>query len=158
RIPGAVQYPICRRGPRADRRCDRAARQPPRAHSRAFPHDLEARATPAQEAWDFPHVRIVMFTKVLVANRGEIAVRIMRTCRDMGIATVALYEASDRGSLHVRLADECVQLRSDLGYMDQQEVLRVARATGAQAIHPGYGFLAERPEFIAACQAAGIAF
>jgi acetyl/propionyl-CoA carboxylase alpha subunit len=99
-----------------------------------------------------------MFKKVLVANRGEIAVRIIRACRDMGIATVALYDASDRGALHVRLADECVEMQSELGYMDQQEVLRIARATGAQAIHPGYGFLAERTEFIAACEAAGIAF
>jgi acetyl/propionyl-CoA carboxylase alpha subunit len=99
-----------------------------------------------------------MFTKVLIANRGEIALRIARACRDMGIAAVALYDASDRASLHVRLADECVQLRSALGYMDQQEVLRIAREVGAEAIHPGYGFLAERPEFIDACEQAGLAF
>jgi acetyl/propionyl-CoA carboxylase alpha subunit len=99
-----------------------------------------------------------MFNKVLIANRGEIAVRIVRACRDMGIETVALYDAADRASLHVRLADECVQLRSELGYMDQLEVLRIARKVGAQAIHPGYGFLAEEPEFIAACEEAGIAF
>jgi acetyl-CoA carboxylase, biotin carboxylase subunit len=99
-----------------------------------------------------------MFNKVLIANRGEIAVRIVRACRDMGIAAVALYDASDRASLHVRLADECVQLRSALGYMDQPEVLRIARDIGAEAIHPGYGFLSERPEFIDACEQAGIAF
>lgn len=99
-----------------------------------------------------------MFKKVLIANRGEIAVRVVRACRDMGIATVALYDRSDCRSLHVRLADECVQLRSDPGYMDQQEVLRIARETGAEAIHPGYGFLAEQSEFIAACEQAGLAF
>jgi acetyl/propionyl-CoA carboxylase alpha subunit len=99
-----------------------------------------------------------MFKKVLIANRGEIAVRIVRACRDLGIDTVALYDASDRGSLHVRLADECVSLRSDLGYMDQDEVLWIARDTGAEAIHPGYGFLAERADFAQACDEAGIAF
>jgi acetyl-CoA carboxylase, biotin carboxylase subunit len=99
-----------------------------------------------------------MFTKVLIANRGEIAVRIVRACQDLGIATVTLFDASDRGSLHVRLADECVLLQSEAGYVDQQEILRIAHETGAQAIHPGYGFLAERPEFISACEAAGITF
>src|SRR5262245_15357132 len=99
-----------------------------------------------------------MFNKVLIANRGEIAVRIVRACRDMGIEAVALYDSSDRASLHVRLADECVQLRSALGYMDQREILRIAREVGAEAIHPGYGFLAEAPAFIDACEQAGIAF
>ncbi|MBI3941376.1 MAG: ATP-grasp domain-containing protein [Chloroflexi bacterium] len=99
-----------------------------------------------------------MFKKILIANRGEIAVRIIRTCRDMGIATVALYDAADIGSLHVRLADECVQLKSARGYLDQEEVLQIARFTRAEAIHPGYGFLAEQPSFIRACEASGIAF
>ncbi|HEX5691331.1 MAG TPA: biotin carboxylase N-terminal domain-containing protein [Roseiflexaceae bacterium] len=99
-----------------------------------------------------------MFSKVLIANRGEIAVRIVRACRDMGIVAVALYDAADRGSLHVRLADECVQLRTEYGYMDGPEVLRIAREVGAEAIHPGYGFLAEQPAFIEACEQVGIAF
>src|SRR5512139_2455397 len=99
-----------------------------------------------------------MFKKILIANRGEIAVRIIRTCRDMGISTVALYEAADRGSLHVRLADECVLLESAQGYLDAAAILQIALATGAEAIHPGYGFLAENMEFIAACQQAGIVF
>ncbi|MBE2235792.1 MAG: ATP-grasp domain-containing protein [Anaerolinea sp.] len=99
-----------------------------------------------------------MFKKILIANRGEIAVRIVRECRDMGIWTVVLYEASDRDSLHVRLADECVELHSDLGYMDGAQIIEIARRTGAEAIHPGYGFLAEQPEFVAACEEAGIAF
>lgn len=99
-----------------------------------------------------------MFNKILIANRGEIAVRIIRTCRDMGIRTVALYEADDLGSLHVRLADEAVQLHTPRGYLDQDAVLAAALQTGAQAIHPGYGFLAERLDFIEACQQAGVVF
>jgi acetyl/propionyl-CoA carboxylase alpha subunit len=99
-----------------------------------------------------------MFRKILIANRGEIAVRIVRECRDMGILTVVLYDASDRDSLHVRLADECVELRSDLGYMDGPQIIKIAQETGAEAIHPGYGFLAEQPKFVAACEEAGIAF
>ncbi len=99
-----------------------------------------------------------MFKKVLIANRGEIALRIIRTCRDMGITTVALYEESDRGSLHVRLADQCHQLTTPGGYTNGEAVLQIAREMEAEAIHPGYGFLAERAEFIEACEAANIAF
>jgi acetyl/propionyl-CoA carboxylase alpha subunit len=99
-----------------------------------------------------------MFTKILIANRGEIAVRIIRTCRDMGIATVALYEAADRGSLHVRLADECVRLESAQGYLDTAAIVKIAQDTGAEAIHPGYGFLAENIEFVKACQRANLVF
>ncbi len=99
-----------------------------------------------------------MFKKVLVANRGEIAVRVIRACRDLGIETVALYEMPDIGSLHVRLADSCVQLTSDLGYMDQAAILQIAKDAGVDAIHPGYGFLAEEASFIRACESAGIVF
>jgi acetyl-CoA carboxylase biotin carboxylase subunit len=99
-----------------------------------------------------------MFKKILIANRGEIAVRIIRTCRDLGIRAVALYEHDDRGSLHVRLADEAVELKSGQGYLDQAAVLKAALDTGADAIHPGYGFLAERLDFIEACQQAGVVF
>lgn len=99
-----------------------------------------------------------MFKKILVANRGEIAVRIIRACRDMGIWTVALYDASDRGSLHVRLADECVELHSRLSYLDGEQILEFARETKCEAIHPGYCFLAEQPEFIRACEESGIVF
>ncbi len=99
-----------------------------------------------------------MFRKILIANRGEIAVRIIQTCREMGIATVALYQEADQSSLHVRLSDECVPLTSAAGFMDQAEVLRIAAEKGADAIHPGIGFLAENPEFVRACEAAGIAF
>jgi acetyl/propionyl-CoA carboxylase alpha subunit len=99
-----------------------------------------------------------MFKKILIANRGEIAVRILRTCRELGIATLALYEAPDRNSLHVRLADECVLLQSPGGFMDQAAIVAIALEHGAEAIHPGYGFLAEEAGFVRACTAAGIAF
>ena len=99
-----------------------------------------------------------MFKKILIANRGEIAVRIVRECRDMGIWTVVLYDASDRDSLHVRLADECVELRSERGYMDGPQIIKIAQEVGAEAIHPGYGFLAEQPTFVAACEQAGVVF
>ena len=99
-----------------------------------------------------------MFTKIMIANRGEIAVRIERACREMGIQSVALYHSSDIRSLHVRLADQAVRLTSELGYLDQQAIIQHALDTGAEAIHPGYGFLAEQPEFARACAAAGLAF
>lgn len=99
-----------------------------------------------------------MFKKILVANRGAIAVRIIRTCRDLGIDTVAIYSPTDRDSLHVRQADECLPLTSDLSYGDRLEVLALAKQIGADAIHPGYGFLAEDAEFAQMCADAGIQF
>jgi acetyl-CoA carboxylase biotin carboxylase subunit len=100
-------------------------------------------------------------SKVLIANRGEIAVRIIRTCREMGIATVAVYSDADRGSFHVRFADEAVHVGpapSRQSYLDVGRIVDAARATGADAIHPGYGFLSEKAEFARAVEAAGIAF
>jgi acetyl-CoA carboxylase biotin carboxylase subunit len=85
-----------------------------------------------------------MFKKILIANRGEIAVRIIRTCRDLGIATVALYSATDRDSLHVRLAEECVPITSDLRYGDKNEVLELPK-TGAEAIHPAMASWPKKP-------------
>lgn len=99
-----------------------------------------------------------MFKKVLIANRGEIAVRIIRTCRDLGIKTVAVYAPSDQDSLHVRLADESLPLRSPERYADAEALLAIARATGAEAIHPGYGFVAENAAFAAMCQETGVVF
>ncbi|MCB0158001.1 MAG: ATP-grasp domain-containing protein [Caldilineaceae bacterium] len=99
-----------------------------------------------------------MFKKILVANRGEIAVRVIRACRDMGIDTVALYAPSERDSLHVRLADECAPVVSEQRYGDMDEVLEIAARTGADAVHPGYGFLAENPQFARRCADAGITF
>jgi acetyl/propionyl-CoA carboxylase alpha subunit len=99
-----------------------------------------------------------MFRTILVANRGEIAVRIIRTCRDMGIRTVALYDDTDLSSLHVRLAHACVRLSSGALYYDAAALVQIARDCGADAIHPGYGFLAEHDEFARACEEAGIVF
>ncbi len=99
-----------------------------------------------------------MFKKILIANRGEIGVRIVRTCREMGISTVALYTLEDRGSLHVRLADECVQLNSAADFVDPEIILDIALSKRVDAIHPGYGFLAEEAEFIRACDSSGITF
>lgn len=99
-----------------------------------------------------------MFKKILIANRGEIAVRIARTCRETNIPTVALYETPDQGSLHVRSADESVRLDAPGGFMNGPAILHIAQAKGADAIHPGYGFLAEQAAFVRACEQAGITF
>src|SRR4029077_745007 len=102
-----------------------------------------------------------MFKRILIANRGEIACRVMRTAKRMGIATVAVYSDADRNALHVQLADEAQRLGpppAAESYLSIDAVLGAAKATGAQAIHPGYGFLAENEEFAAACQRAGIVF
>jgi acetyl/propionyl-CoA carboxylase alpha subunit len=93
--------------------------------------------------------------KLLVANRGEIAVRIFRTCRKLGIGTVAVVAPDDAGALHARSADETVEIAS---YLDPAEHVRAARERGAQAVHPGYGFLAESPAFVESVEAAGLAF
>jgi acetyl-CoA carboxylase biotin carboxylase subunit len=102
-----------------------------------------------------------MFRKVLIANRGEIAVRVMRTLREMEIATVAVYSDADRTSLHVRMADEAEWVGpspSTESYLRIDRILEAACKHGADAIHPGYGFLSENPDFAAACEDAGIAF
>ena len=93
--------------------------------------------------------------RILIANRGEIAVRIMRTCREMGIETVALYTDFDSNALHVRRADHAVRIES---YLNIETILDAAQQTSADAIHPGYGFLAENADFAAACEHAGIVF
>ncbi len=99
--------------------------------------------------------------KLLVANRGEIACRVMRTAQRMGIATVAVYSDADAGALHVRMADEAVRIGpapAAQSYLSIEAVLDAVRATGAEAVHPGYGFLSENPAFAAALEAEGVAF
>ena len=96
-----------------------------------------------------------MIRKLLVANRGEIAVRVFRACREAGIATVAVAAPDDRGSFHTRVADETVDIS---GYLASEEHIRAAKQSGADAIHPGYGFLAENPDFAEAVEAAGLLF
>ncbi|OGL41946.1 MAG: acetyl-CoA carboxylase biotin carboxylase subunit [Candidatus Schekmanbacteria bacterium RIFCSPHIGHO2_02_FULL_38_11] len=102
-----------------------------------------------------------MFTKIMVANRGEIAVRILRACREMKIQTVAIYSEADRNSLHVRYADEayCVGPAPSIeSYLNQKKIIKTAKEVGVQAIHPGYGFLAENSGFAKFCEDEGIVF
>ncbi|MFN8382436.1 MAG: acetyl-CoA carboxylase biotin carboxylase subunit [Anaerolineales bacterium] len=102
-----------------------------------------------------------MFNKVLIANRGEIAVRIIRACRELGLETVAVFSEADRNALHVRYADEAYLLGpapSRESYLRADKILDVAKKSGADAIHPGYGFLAEREDFAAKCAEMGITF
>ena len=102
-----------------------------------------------------------MFSKILIANRGEIAVRIIRACKEMGIATVAIYSQADKEALHVALADEsyCVGGASPAdSYLNEERVIAAALVSGAQAIHPGYGFLSENAHFASLCRRNGLVF
>ncbi|WP_044520114.1 biotin carboxylase N-terminal domain-containing protein, partial [Mycolicibacterium septicum] len=97
-----------------------------------------------------------MITRVLVANRGEIARRVFETCRRLGIGTVAVYTDPDAGSPHVAEADARVRLEGNNGYLDSAQIIAAARAAGADAVHPGYGFLSENADFAAAVIDAGL--
>ena len=102
-----------------------------------------------------------MFNKILIANRGEIALRVIRACREMGIKSVAVYSEADETSIHVQQADESVCIGpaiSSKSYLNIQSIMDAAQKTNAEAIHPGYGYLAEKEEFARACEEAGIAF
>src|SRR5438094_5643145 len=103
----------------------------------------------------------MVFRKILIANRGEIACRVMRTAKRMGIRTVAVYSDADREALHVKLAGEARRIGpapAAESYLNAEAILAAAKKSGAEAIHPGYGFLSENEDFAAACQAAGVVF
>ncbi len=102
-----------------------------------------------------------MFKKILIANRGEIAVRVICACKELGVRTVAVYSEADRSSLHVRFADEAVCIgppRSSESYLNIASIISAAEVTGADAVHPGYGFLAENPHFAEVCETCNLAF
>jgi acetyl-CoA carboxylase biotin carboxylase subunit len=107
------------------------------------------------------HAAPSLFKKILIANRGEIALRVIRACREMGIATVAVYSSADEHSLHVKLADEAVCIgpaQSKLSYLNMKSILSAADITGADAIHPGYGFLSENAAFARLCGECQVTF
>ena len=102
-----------------------------------------------------------MFSKILIANRGEIAARVIRTARRMGVATVAVYSDADARALHVEMADEAINIGpppARESYLVAENIIDAALRTGAQAIHPGYGFLSENPDFVEAVEASGLTF
>ena len=102
-----------------------------------------------------------MFSKILIANRGEVAVRVIRACKEMGVETVGVFSSADRDALHVALADESYCIggpRPQDSYLNKEAILTVAIEAGATAIHPGYGFLAENAEFARMCRECGIVF
>ena len=102
-----------------------------------------------------------MFQKILIANRGEIACRVMRTAQRMGIATVAIYSDADAGAMHVAMADEAYHVGPaavSASYLNTERIIDVARQSGAEAIHPGYGFVSENADFVDAVTAAGMRF
>src|SRR5215469_3827895 len=104
---------------------------------------------------------MAVFKKILIANRGEIAIRITRACRELGIASVAVFSDADRDSLHVFLADEAYHIGpspSKESYLNYAKIIEVAKQAGVDAIHPGYGFLSENTNFADACEKAGITF
>ena len=108
-----------------------------------------------------PDSTIPMFEKILIANRGEIALRVICACKDLGIRTVAVYSEADRHSLHTRFADEAICIgpaKSSRSYLDIPSVISAAEITNADAVHPGYGFLSENADFAEVCETSGLTF
>ena len=102
-----------------------------------------------------------MFSKILIANRGEIAVRIIRACKEMGVATVAVYSEADKNALHVALADQAYCIggpEAADSYLNENQIISTAILAGAQAVHPGYGFLSENAHFARLCRKNGLVF
>src|SRR5438067_1402613 len=102
-----------------------------------------------------------MFKKVLIANRGEIAIRVIRACREMGIQTVAVHSEADRESMHTKLADKSICIGpgpTSESYLNVPSIISACEITGADAIHPGYGFLSENEDFAEVCEAHGLIF
>ena len=101
------------------------------------------------------------FDKILIANRGEIAIRVMRACRELGIETIAIYSSADKNALHVKYADEAFlvgEAPPSKSYLNMERIVDIAQKSGAEAIHPGYGFLAENYRFAKLCHDEGITF
>src|SRR5690606_9129365 len=168
RVPREVRQPLQGGGARVHRRGDPARGDAGQDHPLARDAGHEAGPEPAQEARQHPALTAdpqpsepTMFEKVLIANRGELAVRVMRACREMGIKTVAVYSDVDRDALHVRFADEgwhCGPPPARESYLVGERIVEIAKKSGAEAIHPGYGFLAENGDFADLCVREGIAF
>ena len=156
RLRGAIQQSLSGSRARTGRRSDRTARDAWQADPRAGDAAHQARAPSAEKTRK--HAALVTIARLLIANRGEIAVRVIRTAQEMGIHTIAIYSDLDRDSLHVQLADESWNVGpapAAESYLNAQKILEVAAAARADAIHPGYGFLAENAGFAEAVTKAG---